>query len=354
MSDGTNKTKKSLHVALVGSATAEDADLVTCEHASMDFKHGDTTNTNPVKVIYYDQTSEHHLARQAVRNGEWVRDSRVVAGARGEAPKWHLIDSGGKKVVMHSATAFGQLSDAATQNDWQLTTVYDKFDAAGSASISNGLSGSGNVTAAGVLANLLDANLGVHVLGVRTRERVVPPGTQLTAIGEVYIDGDSMRFSKPAYGHSVASGSQTEKSSSNQKGNNKKHFVVTNKAFDEFVSGFGRAGQIFEIVGTGCATVGFALVVAKLFCARRVRRRESLFRERLAEAEAARLADPAGSPHTNLSPGETCVVCLYARATACYKECGHLVCCEVCAARMTRCPLCRRQSAWMKVFRAGG
>jgi hypothetical protein len=54
------------------------------------------------------------------------------------------------------------------------------------------------------------------------------------------------------------------------------------------------------------------------------------------------------------APGETCVVCLYEAASVVYKECGHLVCCELCARRMTRCPLCRRKSAWMKVFRAGG
>jgi E3 ubiquitin-protein ligase MUL1 len=57
---------------------------------------------------------------------------------------------------------------------------------------------------------------------------------------------------------------------------------------------------------------------------------------------------------SGLAPGETCVVCLYSKATAVYKECGHLVCCEVCAARMSKCPLCRKQGGWMKVYRAGG
>ena len=60
--------------------------------------------------------------------------------------------------------------------------------------------------------------------------------------------------------------------------------------------------------------------------------------------------DTAGA---KVSPGETCVVCMYARSEVVYKECGHLVCCGVCAGRMDRCPLCRRRSAHMRVYRAG-
>ena len=54
-----------------------------------------------------------------------------------------------------------------------------------------------------------------------------------------------------------------------------------------------------------------------------------------------------------LAPGRR-AWCVRSRAAACYRECGHLVCCEVCAAKMERCPLCRRKSAWMKVYRAKG
>jgi hypothetical protein len=50
---------------------------------------------------------------------------------------------------------------------------------------------------------------------------------------------------------------------------------------------------------------------------------------------------------------ETCVICMQSRSAVVYKECGHLVCCAVCAGRIDRCPICRRRSAHMKVYRAG-
>ena len=62
--------------------------------------------------------------------------------------------------------------------------------------------------------------------------------------------------------------------------------------------------------------------------------------------------DTAGGG-AKVSAGDTCVVCMYARSEVVYKECGHLVCCGVCAGRMDRCPLCRRRSAHMRVYRAG-
>lgn len=366
-----NKRARTMRVALVGFAGAEESDLVMCEHARMDGWHASGKSThdgkstrdvksisntanrhtaNPVRAIFYDQTSEHHLARQAVRNGEWVRDTRIVAGKRGEAPRWHLADSSGKKIVMHDASAFGQLSSAAQQGDWHLTTVYDQFTPAGSSAIHGpGGSGSGGLTATGILASIVDANLGVHVLGVRTRERVITPGTTLTAIGEVYLNkSNEMRFRKP-----LASGSNSDKTNT-KKSDQKNHFAVTTKSFETFVAGFGRAGRVFEVIGTGCFCVGVTLVAVKLARARLVKRRDKAFRARLALAEEARLQNGDDENVSGLAPGETCVVCLYSKATAVYKECGHLVCCEVCAARMSKCPLCRKQGGWMKVYRAGG
>ena len=47
------------------------------------------------------------------------------------------------------------------------------------------------------------------------------------------------------------------------------------------------------------------------------------------------------------------MVCLQDECSTVYKECGHLVCCEPCALRMQRCPLCRRRSDWIRIYRAG-
>tara|TARA_B100000405_G_C16406887_1_gene308886 strand:+ start:90 stop:545 length:456 start_codon:yes stop_codon:yes gene_type:complete len=145
-------------------------------------------------------------------------------------------------------------------------------------------------------------------------------------------------------------------------------FTVTQKPFDEYVDGFGSWGKVNATLGVGFLGVGIALVVAKLWRARLTRWREARFLRRMKEAEEARRAagEDGGGDHDGgdtagdtagdggkVSPGETCVVCLYARSEVVYKECGHLVCCGVCAGRMDRCPLCRRRSAHMRVYRAG-
>ena len=178
-------------------------------------------------------------------------------------------------------------------------------------------------------------------------------------------------------------------------------FTVTQQPFDEYVNTFGTVGKVF---GIGCAVftaVGATMTLVKVARARLVRWRERRFVRRLAAAENARreaaaaaareaardgdgtlgtpgaVSSTSTSPSTsveqralavppttsaaayaddlppNRKPGETCVVCLHEEACVCYKECGHLVCCETCAAKMNRCPLCRRKSSTVRVYRAG-
>jgi hypothetical protein len=277
---------------------------------------------------------------------------------------------------MHDARSFGETSDAARKNDWSLVVAHDRFDAAGSgamhASGDGGGSGGGGSVSGRILANLLDANLGLHVLGTRTRERILAPGTRLTAVGEAVLeraprpsissgsksDDDAFDSSNASYRVRFRKPSRdftSDSSRTRRRDDAMDAFTVTNKSFDAFANGFGRAGNAFRALSVLSFVLGFGLSLSRVVRARVVAGREKKFRQRLAAAQAARAEN--GEPDASgpvAAPGETCVVCLYSRATACYKECGHLVCCEVCAARMQRCPLCRKKSAWMKVYRAGG
>ena len=399
-----NRRTPSLRVALVGRAAADDDDLVTCAHAVMENGGGHDrendvapgsspapstgdarleaslkkkplagTHLAPVRAIFVDATTEHHLARQTARHGEWLRDAQVVSAARVEAPRWRLEDARGNRVVMHDARSFGETSDAARKNEFLLSLVvaHDRFDAAGGGAMhASGDGGNGGGSVSGrILANLLDANLGLHVLGTRTRERILAPGTRLTAVGEAVLEPaprPSISGSKSDDRHAFdASNAVSEyrvrfrkpsrdfTHSSRTRRDAIDAFVVTNKSFDAFANGFGRAGNALRVLSAACFVLGFGLSLSRVVRARVVAGREKKFRQRLAAAQAARAEN--GEPDASVAaPGETCVVCLYSRATACYKECGHLVCCEVCAARMQRCPLCRKKSAWMKVYRAGG
>ena len=343
---GDRDAPRGLVVAIRGVARADPEDLVSCQHASETDAGG-----TPRRCIYYDAVTEQHLARQAVRNGEWIRDSQTVANITGEASAWRLEDDAGRAVNLHRASAFGERSDAAKAGDWSLVVVHDSFQPASSG------------VAAGFLTNLVDMNMGIHVLGTRHRERIIPPGTALTAVGEVTLGrggdgaGVELRLRKPENRSEGGSGSRGNRAGRTEA------FTVTQRTFEEYVAGFGAWSRAFAVAGSALVVVGVGLAATRLVVARATRRRERRFRRRLAEAEAARAArggaedgaeGGAEEGAEKLAPGETCVVCLYSRAVACYRECGHLVCCEVCAARMDRCPLCRRKSAWMKVYRAGG
>ena len=399
----TRERAPSLRVALVGRAAADEDDLVTCAHAVMEKRDvRETTHANPahpdarleavesrpswktkpergepVRAIFVEATIEHHLARQTARHGEWLRDAQVVAAARVEAPRWRLEDVHGNRVVMHDARSFGELSEAARRNDWSLVVAHDRFDPAGGGA-THADDGDGASVSGRILANLLDANLGLHVLGVRTRERVLAPGAKLTAVGEAVLE-PAPRQRRKKTDDETSDPAPTELSARDQRGERDERglrvrfreptsssslrgsenepdaidaFSVTHKSFDEIVAAFGRAGSAFHAASVFCFVLGFGLTLNRVVRSRVVAAREKRFRQRLAAAEAARAEN--GEPAAEAPPGETCVVCLYSRATACYKECGHLVCCEACAARMQRCPLCRKRSAWMKVYRAGG
>jgi E3 ubiquitin-protein ligase MUL1 len=154
-------------------------------------------------------------------------------------------------------------------------------------------------------------------------------------------------------------------------------FTVTQQPFDEYVDTFGTVGRVFGVACVSLTAAGATMVLVKAARARLTRWRERRFVRRLAAAEKARreaaaaAAAGSGTPGASAAgaseaiaadddvppsrrPGETCVVCLHDEARVCYRECGHLVCCETCAAKLTRCPLCRRRSSWMRVYRAGG
>ena len=159
-------------VAITGAARSDV--LVPCVHA----KRPD--GRTPERAIYVDAVTDQYLARQAVRSGEWIRDCVVVAAMAKEAPTWRLEDPAGHGVNMHRATSMAQASDAARAADWHLSLVHDEFESAGSA-------GAGSSLHSRIIATALDVNMGLNVLGLRHRERVLAPGARLTAVGEAFI-----------------------------------------------------------------------------------------------------------------------------------------------------------------------
>ena len=85
---------------------------------------------NPRRCIYLESTDDHHVARQAPRGGEWLRESQTVSATQREAAAWRLEDARGDRVNMHRASSFDQRSDAAVAGDWHLAVAHDSFEQA--------------------------------------------------------------------------------------------------------------------------------------------------------------------------------------------------------------------------------
>ena len=334
---GERRRTPSLRVALAGRAAADDDDLVTCAHAVMENGGGHDRENDVAPGASPAPTGDARLeaslkslrpssravarhpwtrrpstaARQTARHGEWLRDAQVVSAVRVEAPRWRLEDARGNRVVMHDARSFGETSDAARKNDWSLVVAHDRFDAAGGGAMhASGDGGGGGGSVSGrILANLLDANLGLHVLGVRTRERILAPGTRLTAVGEAVLerapgDPSSSNSKSSAAPKSDDDALQVDRESSYRVRFRKPSrdftshtshtrgaidaFTVTNKSFDAFAGGFGRAGNALRVLSAACFVMGFGLSLSRVVRARVVAGREKKFRQRLAEAQAAR------------------------------------------------------------------
>jgi len=50
---------------------------------------------------------------------------------------------------------------------------------------------------------------------------------------------------------------------------------------------------------------------------------------------------------------DICVICMEAPSNAVFTNCGHMVCCERCAASLPQCPMCRETvQNWIKIYRS--
>ena len=344
-----------------------------------------------------------------------LRETHVVARERRECPAWAVEDRDGARVNVHRAAHEGDHSDAAAANDWVLTVAHDHF---APADADAGRSSAGNVLAhladasAGfrILGTrrrerVLPRGTELTVVGEVTRAPPGPPGTRRReprkegtkggndAGADERDEGFGLAFDpSEGAGELRLRKARRGRRFGGVSGGRADVFVATQRSFDDHLAGLGFFGRACRTLSFACFVAGACVSVVRFVNAARTRRAARKFRERLAEAARARArgeaaaaargggivgdagADAAavsgaadddvlrssvvvgeeGGSAAGLAPGETCVVCLFSRAEMCFRECGHLVCCDVCAARVDRCPLCRRKSGVMRVYRAGG
>jgi hypothetical protein len=254
-----------------------------------------------------------YLARSwwASPDEPWAERSRVVSRTLREAPFFLRDGSGARVWILGAATAAGGGGGGGA-----LALVHDAFVPA---------------PRPGLLRALLALLRGYEPLGTRTRERVLPVGTRLTAVGEALTLDGALRLRRPLAGGGP--------------------FYVCEATLEELVARLRARQRTLRAAAAGLAALGGALLLRRARAAARrgagaagAARREAQRQARL-EAEAVAQQEAAGA-----SDGQ-CVVC-YDRPQSCvFPRCGHLACCAACAARLSACPVCRAPGTATRVYR---
>ena len=128
------------------------------------------------------------------------------------------------------------------------------------------------------------------MLGTRNKERVLPAGTRLTAIGEALLKGGEkgggVQLRRPRSG---------------------RPFHVSQRPFSDYVQSLGAIGRACRVAGVGFAGVGVCMLLAKAARARLAQYRARQFQIRLARAVELRRAAQAqaGDREPRAEAGDT-------------------------------------------------
>ncbi|EDV96805.1 mitochondrial E3 ubiquitin protein ligase 1 [Drosophila grimshawi] len=161
---------------------------------------------------------------------------------------------------------------------------------------------------------------GVRQKGLQTTEQVLRDGSFLTAIGELEMDGQTLRMQPSKQGP----------------------LFLTTATKSTLIKRFedAKSSTLFKIIL--CSSVSIVLVgliVRKVYRKKRQEREEAKIRTRLESERRERRA--RSRPHT-LTQDQLCVVCSTNPKEIILLPCGHVCLCEDCAQKIdVTCPVCR-------------
>ncbi|XP_030385095.1 mitochondrial E3 ubiquitin protein ligase 1 [Scaptodrosophila lebanonensis] len=161
---------------------------------------------------------------------------------------------------------------------------------------------------------------GVRQKGLQTTEQVLRDGSFITAIGELEVDGQSLRMQPSKTGP----------------------LFLTTATKSTLIKRFedAKSSLLFKIVV--CSTVSviiMGLIARKLYRKKKQLREEAKIRNRLDTERRERRA--RNRPHV-LSQDQLCVVCSTNPKEIILLPCGHVCLCEDCATKIeVTCPVCR-------------
>ncbi|KAI8462445.1 MAG: hypothetical protein J3K34DRAFT_527742 [Monoraphidium minutum] len=182
--------------------------------------------------------------------------------------------------------------------------------------------------------------------GYKRKESFVPVGAILTVVGELARNalpgnGGGARFVvRPPHPRHP--------------------YYISSQRPEQLRAGFLRAARVYKGIALAFGGLGAYLMarraLARWLRARREARARRALRDAAAAREARRAALAAGGGGADGGAGDdreadTCVVCLEGSADMVFVACGHLCACARCSKQLRKCPVCRKASECIKVFR---
>ncbi|XP_023166671.1 mitochondrial E3 ubiquitin protein ligase 1 [Drosophila hydei] len=161
---------------------------------------------------------------------------------------------------------------------------------------------------------------GVRQKGLQTTEQVLRDGSFLTAIGELEMDGETLRMQPSKQGP----------------------LFLTTATKSTLIKRFedAKSSMLFKIVlCSSISMVLLGLIVRKMYRKKKQEHEEAKIRKRLEVERRERRA--RNRPHT-LTQDQLCVVCSTNPKEIILLPCGHVCLCEDCAQKIDiTCPVCR-------------
>lgn len=226
----------------------------------------------------------------------------------------------------------------------------------------------------GALEQVLRHLAGRKNIGIRQRERYLPQGSVITAVGELTTsyakpDGEFKHSIKPAPGSGMMYVLRAPR---------KGPFILSNQRLPELISSAQLAAAVCADIAGWCTAIGVSMLFVVGSRKAFVKYRERMMRLRIEEARKRRESLRGGTSGTKEEDSTsalrhsgkerpaavgadehdaervrgTCVVCLD-RASDYVFPCGHLCVCEGClrsSGSMRGCPVCRSKGNPIRVY----
>ncbi|XP_037825517.1 mitochondrial E3 ubiquitin protein ligase 1 [Lucilia sericata] len=242
-------------------------------------------------VLQVIKLSEHRVARGFA--GFWSEQRKLIHVSSNEMP-FELTNNGsGVEVV-----------DALSAAVLDMDVVYDNYEP----------------SSLSFFDHIFGFFSGIRQKGLQTTEEVLRDGSFITAVGELELDGKTLRLQPSPLGPLFLTTST-------------KSTLI--KKFEE-----AKNSMLFKIFVCGSiSAVLITIIVRKIYMKKKQERDERRIRETL---EKERKERRAKSRPVNLTPDQLCVVCNINPKEVIILPCGHVCICEDCSEKIKMtCPVCR-------------